>query len=82
MGDKKIPFTTNWNATVSQALPWRSVLEISYVGNRSANEFVNGANSNLNNLNNIAPGGLFAPDPVTGQVLSLPRHPLHSWREL
>ena len=70
MGDKKIPFTTNWNATVSQALPKRSVLEVSYVGNRSANEFVNGANSNLLNLNNIAPGGLFRPDPVTGQVLS------------
>jgi hypothetical protein len=40
MGDHRAPFTNNWNATISQALPWRSVLEVSYVGNRSANEYM------------------------------------------
>ena len=69
-GDSRIPFTTNWNATISQALPWRSVFEISYIGNRSANEFINGANSNLFNLNNVPVGALFGPDPTNGKLYS------------
>ncbi len=70
IGDSRIPFTTNWNATVSQALPWRSVLEVSYIGNRSANEYEDGTNSNLFNLNNVQPGGFFQPDPVVGYDVS------------
>jgi hypothetical protein len=66
MGDSRVPFTTNWNATVSQALPWHSVFEISYVGNRSANEYEDGTNSNLFNLNNVPRGGLFKKDPYSG----------------
>jgi hypothetical protein len=70
MGDDRAPFTNNWNATISQALPWRSVMEISYVGNRSANEYMDGTNSNLYNLNNIQKGGTFGRDPVTGTYVS------------
>ncbi len=70
MGDDRAPFTNNWNATLSQALPWRSVLEVSYVGNRSANEYLDGTNSNLYNLNNNAPGAYFTPDPKTGNYVS------------
>ncbi len=62
-GDNRAPFTNNWNATVSQALPRRTVFEVSYIGNRSANEYLDGSNSNLYNLNNVSPGGLFALDP-------------------
>ncbi len=69
-GDSRSPFTTNWNATVSQALPWRSVFEISYIGNRSANEFINGANSHLFDLNNVPTGRMFGPDPTNGKLLS------------
>ena len=46
-GDDRAPFTNDWNATISQALPHRSLMEISYVGNRSANEYMDGSNSNL-----------------------------------
>jgi hypothetical protein len=70
IGDSRVPFTTNWNATLSQALPWRSVLEFSYIGNRSANEYEDGSNSNLFNLNNVQPGGYFQPDPVLGYNVS------------
>jgi hypothetical protein len=63
-GDNKTPLTMNWNVTISQALPWRSVLEVSYVANKSQNEWINGSNGKLNDLNNIAPGGLFLPDPL------------------
>jgi hypothetical protein len=69
-GDSRVPFTNNWNATISQALPWRSVVEVSYVGNRSANEWEDGTNSNIYNLNNVSRGGFFQPDPVTHQYVS------------
>jgi hypothetical protein len=70
MGDSRVPFTTNWNATISQALPWRSVLEFSYIGNRSANEYEDGTNSKLFDLNNVAPGAFFQADPVLGYAVS------------
>ena len=34
-GDNKTPLTMDWNVTISQALPWRSVFEVSYVANKS-----------------------------------------------
>jgi len=70
LGDSRVPFTTNWNVTISQALRWRSVFEASYVGNRSANEYMDGTNSNLFNLNNVPDGGFFQKDPFTGLYVS------------
>lgn len=69
-GDDRTPFTNDWNATISQALPWRSVLEVSYIGNRTANEFMDGSGSNLFNLNNVPRGSIFGIDPVLGQYVS------------
>ncbi len=69
-GDNRSPYTSDWNFTISQALPWRSVFEASYVGNHSANEYMDGTNSNLFNLNNSAPGSYFKPDPITHQLVS------------
>jgi hypothetical protein len=69
-GDNKTPLVMNWNFTISQALPWRSVLEISYVGNKSQNEWINGSNGKLGDLNNIYPGTFFRPDPATGVNVS------------
>ena len=62
-GDNKTPLTMDWNVTISQALPWRSVFEISYVGNKSQNEWIDGGNGKLGDQNNILPGGFFLPDP-------------------
>src|SRR4029077_10272098 len=73
-GDNKTPLTMNWNVTISEALPWRSVLEVSYVANKSQNEWIDGSQTNLGNLNNIYPGSFFLPDPVTG-VNSSPNSP-------
>jgi len=63
-GDNKTPLTMNWNVTISEALPWRSVLEVSYVANKSQNEWIDGGNGKVGDQNNIAPGGLFLPDPT------------------
>lgn len=69
-GDNRTPSVMDWNVTISQALPWRSVFEISYVGNKSQNELINGNNGNIDNLNNVAPGTFFLPDPVLGYNVS------------
>ena len=69
-GDNKTPSTMDWNVTISQALPWRSVFEISYVGNKSVNELINGGNGKLDDINNILPGGMFGIDPVQGLTIT------------
>ncbi|HTV16633.1 MAG TPA: carboxypeptidase regulatory-like domain-containing protein [Acidobacteriaceae bacterium] len=70
LGDSRAPYTNDWNVTISQAIPWHSLLEVSYVGNRSYEEFMDGTNSNLYNLNNVPIGGIFRPDPITGTYVS------------
>jgi hypothetical protein len=69
-GDARSPWTADYNLTISQALPWRTVFEASYVGNHSAEEYLDGTNSNIGNLNNVAAGGFFKPDPITHQLVS------------
>jgi hypothetical protein len=63
-GDNRTPLTMDWNVSISQALPWRSVFEASYVANKSQNEWINGGNGKLYDLNNVIPGNFFLPDPV------------------
>jgi len=70
MGDNRTPLTMDWNLTLSQATPWRSVFEISYVGNKSENQIINGNNGKIGDVNNVAPGAFFQKDPVTGNFVS------------
>ncbi len=70
MGDNRTPYVNDWNVTISQALPWRSVFEVSYVGNQSRNELLNGGNGKVDDLNSIVPGTYYFPDPKTGNYMS------------
>ena len=47
--DDKQPYTDSWSFTISQKAPWKSFVEVAYVGNRSR-DLANsgGAGSNLN----------------------------------
>ncbi len=65
-GDNKTPVVYDWNMTVSQAMPWRSVLEVSYVANKSQNQLLNSGNSGDTNQNAVQPGGYFFPDAAKG----------------
>ena len=56
----------DWNLTVSQALPWRSVLEVSYVANKSENEWIDGGNGKLDDLNNHSEWPVFPNGSVEG----------------
>lgn len=65
MGDNRVPSTADWNFTISQAAPWHSLFEASYVGNRSFDMLLYNI-GNVNNPNAVYPGAYFGPDPVTG----------------
>jgi hypothetical protein len=69
-GDNKTPRVMDYNFTVSQALPWRSVFELSYVGNKSTNEFINGNNGKIGDANAIQPGTYFGVDPKKNTFVS------------
>lgn len=64
MGDNRTPYTNDWNIGVAQAFPWQSVFEITYVGNKSANELINGGNGKLSDANSNFPGAYWLPDPT------------------
>ena len=69
-GDARSPWTVNYNFTISQALPWRTLFEASYVGNHSAEQYLDGSNSNIGNLNNSPRGAYFGIDPIQGKLVS------------
>jgi hypothetical protein len=67
------PTTYAYNLTISQRIPFNSLLEISYVGNQSKQVLVGGGSSATLgsgspyiNVNKEPLGVLFKPDPVTG----------------
>jgi len=58
--DSKAGYTDNWNFTISRQMPWSSIGEISYIGNRSEDlaSQGNGGSAGFNTLNiNLVPVG-------------------------
>jgi hypothetical protein len=73
--DRQDAATYAYNFTISQQMPWRTLLEVAYVGNQTENLLMGGQNSGAaigggssgySNQNKIAVGGVFKKDPVTG----------------
>jgi hypothetical protein len=68
-GDNKSPYTQTWNVMIDQRVPWNSIFEIQYQGNRSRDMLIS-ANGDGGiyqaNINYPAVGAEFKPDPVTG----------------
>ncbi len=71
--DSNVPITNAWNLTVDRQLPWKSLLEVAYVGNSTQHLLMSGESDGVglggtefSNVNKIPVGGLFLPDPVTG----------------
>src|SRR5581483_1190176 len=61
-----------WNLTIDRQMPWKSLLEVAYVGNSTQHLLMGGQSdavgiggSGFSNINKIQLGGLFKPDPVT-----------------
>jgi len=70
LGDDRTPNTLDWNVSIDQATKWQSLVEISYVGNHTTSEEFNGGNGKINDLNDVLPGALWKPDPITGAYCS------------
>jgi hypothetical protein len=66
LGDNRTPNTWDYNFTISQAAPWRSLAEFSYVGSRTRDMMIGTTNNKLSDLNMIPVGAYFNPDPITG----------------
>jgi hypothetical protein len=66
MGDERTPHTWNYNVTISQRVPWRSVAEFQYAGNKSLDMLLNGG---VSNIDLIPVGSFFGTDPLTGKNL-------------
>ena len=78
--DYGIPVTDSYNFTISQQLPYNSLLEVAYVGNNSqqllmGGESISGSGfSDFINVNKVPLGAFFAPDPITGVVSPNPEN--------
>jgi Carboxypeptidase regulatory-like domain len=57
--DNEEPYTDTWNVTVSRRTPWSSLLEVSYVGNRSRDLLNNGAGAG-SSINLVPVGAMLA----------------------
>lgn len=75
--DYNIPYTTNWNLTIDQRLPWNSHLEVAYEGNDSEALFFGGqvdgggnlGGNDLINVNKTPLGAFFGPDQWTAPAV-------------
>jgi hypothetical protein len=67
MGDDKVPYANTYSFGVAQALPSHTVLEISYVGSMSRNQWLNGANGHIEDANPVPWGAYFGADPIDGK---------------
>jgi hypothetical protein len=75
------PTQYSYNFSISQRVPFNSVVEISYVGNQAKNILVGGgsdatitAGTGLTNVNKVPLGAFFKPDPVTGITAQNPEN--------
>ena len=55
--DDQQPRTQNYSLTVSQRMPWKSVLEVAYVGNKA--DYLSNYNNSVNRQNMLPIGALF-----------------------
>jgi hypothetical protein len=55
--DNNQPQTQDWSFTVAQRTPWKSLVEVSYVGNKS--DYLSNYNNSLYQINDLPVGALF-----------------------
>jgi TonB dependent receptor len=62
--DNEQPYTDSWNLTISRQLPWSSILEASYIGNRTEDIATAGNGGtlgfNTDNINLVSVGAMLA----------------------
>jgi Carboxypeptidase regulatory-like domain len=78
--DDQEPRTQSYSFTVAERLPWKSLLEVAYVGSKS--DYLSNYNNNFDQINDIPIGTLFSDYGWNGQNYSTKQQnnarPLHS----
>ncbi|MGD0443902.1 MAG: carboxypeptidase-like regulatory domain-containing protein [Edaphobacter sp.] len=78
--DYGIPVTYTYNFTVSQQVPWNSLVEVAYVGSRSEQLLMGGESISGSGFteyidqNKVPLGAFYKPDPVTGVISPNPEN--------
>jgi Carboxypeptidase regulatory-like domain len=81
--DNHMPTTVSYNFTIDQQLPWKTMLEVAYVGENSSNVLLGGGSSAVLSgngagtyidLNKMPLGALFKADPKTGVISPNPEN--------
>jgi hypothetical protein len=57
--EDKVPTTHNWSFTISQRMPFKTVLETSYVGNSSQHQMICTNCAGAQNINRVPEGAMF-----------------------
>ena len=62
--DDQQPRTQNYSFTVAQRLPWKSLLEVAYVGSKS--DYLSNYNNNFDKINDLPVGAMFTSNHCGG----------------
>jgi len=62
--DDQQPRTQNYSFTVAQRVPWKSLLEIAYVGSKS--DYLSNYNNNFDKINDLPVGAMFTSNHCGG----------------
>jgi hypothetical protein len=65
--DNNVPYANTYSFGVAQALPSHTVAEVSYVGSMSREQWLNGANGHISDVNPLPLGVFYGPDPTDGK---------------
>ncbi|HEY1949697.1 MAG TPA: carboxypeptidase-like regulatory domain-containing protein [Bryobacteraceae bacterium] len=77
--DDKQPYTDSYSFTVAQRLPWTSLMEVSYVGNRSRDlQNLSGAGSNIN----LVPAGTLLNTPNPSKAVANNYRPIQGYGDI
>jgi Carboxypeptidase regulatory-like domain len=77
--DDKQPYTDSYSVTISQRLPWASLLEVAYVGNRSRDLLDSGgAGSNIN----LVPSGALLGQSNPSTANADPFRPIQGYQDI
>ena len=71
LGDDRVPYANTYSFGVAQALPSHTVLEVSYVGSMSRDQWLNGQNGHIQDANPVPYGAFFKPDPKDGKYYNV-----------
>jgi hypothetical protein len=71
--DNHQPRTQDWSFTVAQRVPWKSLVEVSYVGNMA--DYLSNYNNSLYQINDLPVGALFSATTCAGDAITRSSNP-------